>query len=198
MADVDRMRPVHHIVMYWAIDGGSIRDATAGLVEGIASGEYFVIFEPQPVEAVQEAADELLDGGYIELHQWLPDEERYHDCSTDEAHALLRDLPNQQGNAFVELTATEQGMALWDALDERFGHDARKASEVAERRSAEFLERHPDFEERRMKFFEDQHRWVETGEGEMPEFPTYPGEPPPYDDDVPRYDKSQERPADLT
>ena len=46
--------------MYWAVDGGPISSAVNGLAEGITSGESFVVFEPQPLEAVIEATVEIV------------------------------------------------------------------------------------------------------------------------------------------
>jgi hypothetical protein len=194
---VDEMWPVHHIVMYWAIDGGDLRSASAGLVEGIASGEYFVIFEPQPLDAVREATGELVDGGYVTLHHLVPrqpgdgsaaDWEEY---AAEDALRVVRDPATWDGEEYFELGATDDGIRLWKELDERFGAAARRATDVARQRSDEFRRRHPDFDERQKRYFEDVHLWVETGEGDRPTFPSYPGEPPPYDDEVPRYNKPE-------
>jgi hypothetical protein len=190
---VDEMWPVHHIVMYWAIDGGDLRSASAGLVEGIASGEYFVIFEPQPLDAVREATVELVAGGYVTLHRVVPREpgdgnavdlEEY---GAEDALRLVRDPEAWDGEGYFELGATDDGIRLWKELDKRYGGAARRATDVARQRSDEFRQRHPDFAERQKRYFEDVHLWVETGEGDQPTFPSYPGEPPPYDDEVPRY-----------
>ncbi len=190
------MGHVHYVVMYWAVDGGSILDATHGLVEGIESGEYFVILEPQPLEAVRQATIDAVTAGYVNIHRSEPSEPK--DYSPAEAEAVLRDPAAWNGEEYFELSATDAGMAAWRVLEERYGESARKATEVARLRSEEFRQRHPDFEAAQIKYFEDTHRWVETGEGKKPEFPRYPNEPPPNDDDVPRYDKANERFPDTT
>ena len=181
---MDELGPVHYVVMYWAVDGASILSASAGLLEGIASGEYFVIFDPQPVEAVQKATIDVVGLGYARLHREYPSDPRSY--STGEALALLRDPRTWSGDSYYELSATDAGTDAWKRLDKLYGGAARKAHEVARKRSEEFRQRHPDFEARRAQYFEDTQLWVETGEGHKPEFPRYPNEPPPYDDDVPR------------
>ena len=176
--------------MYWAVDGGPISSAVNGLAEGIASGESFVVFEPQPLEAVIEATVEIVDLGYARLRRERPSKTRGY--SKEEALAVLRDPATWNGEEYYELSATDEGIAAWRALDDEYGDSARKAHEVASQRSEEFRQRHPDFEDRRTKYFEAMEQWVSTGEGEMPEFPRYPNEPPPADDDVPRHERHED------
>jgi hypothetical protein len=187
----DEMGPVHYIVMYWAVDGGPLISPLQGLDEGIESGEYFVIFDPQPLEAVRQATIDIVEAGYGELRSAAPDEDKTFPAS--EALHLLRDPSTWTGDHYYELAATEAGVAAFRSLHERHGDYVRKAERVARQRSAEFRQRHPDFESKQSKYFDDVSRWSKTGEGERPEFPRYLGEPPAYDDDVRRSDRKKDQ-----
>lgn len=183
MADVpEHFDSVHWRVLYWVVDGGSLWNATGGLQEGIASGEYFVIFDTPPRDAARAAIRDVLRAGYASLH------DEGGPLSLSAALAVVDDPatwePRPEG--YYAFASTPAGDEAFRVLDQRFGGDARHATEVARRRSAEFFERHPDFEAKRMQYFDDVARWIETGEGEEPQFPSYPDEPPPVDDDVPR------------
>jgi hypothetical protein len=186
----DEMGPVHYIVMYWTVDGGPLNSPLHGLEEGIASGEYFVIFDPQPLEAVQQATIDVVEAGYAELRSGPTDEDAT--FPAPEALQLLRDPSTWTGDLDYALAATEAGEAAFRCLHESHGDYVRKAERVARQRSAEFRQRHPDFESKQSKYFEDVSRWG-AGEGERPEFPRYLGEPPAYDDDVRRSDRKKDQ-----
>jgi hypothetical protein len=185
-ATIDEMGPVHHVVLYWAVDGGPLISPLQGLSEAATpAGEYFVLFEPQPLDAVQQAAIDLVRSGLIVLHSAAPDEERQ--FTAEQAVELLTKESTWTGKHYYELSATEAGEEAFRVLHERHGASYRKAHSEAQRRWKEFLERHPDDVERRAEWLEALSRWVETGEGEEPKPPRYEGEPPPYEGDAPRY-----------
>jgi len=67
------MGPVHHVVLYWAVDGGPLVSPLHGLSEAATpAGEYFVLFEPQPLDAVQEATIDLVRAGLVVIHSAGP------------------------------------------------------------------------------------------------------------------------------
>ena len=183
---VDEMGPVHHVVLYWAVDGGPLSGPLQGLSRASTpAGEYFVLFEPQPLDAVREATVDLVRAGFVVLHSSAPDEER--ELPADEAVELLARESTWTGKHYYELSATEAGGEVFRMLHERHGDAYRQAHAEAHRRWEEFLQRHPDHVQRGAEWLEALGRWSETGEGEMPKPPRYEGEPPPYEGDVPRW-----------
>src|SRR5215212_7888035 len=70
---VDEMGPVHHVVLYCAVDGEPLVSPLHGLSEAATpAGEYFVLFEPQPLDAVQEATIDLVRAGLVVIHSAAP------------------------------------------------------------------------------------------------------------------------------
>jgi len=180
------MGPVHHVVLYCAVDGGPLVSPLHGLSEAATpAGEYFVLFEPQPLDVVQEATIDLVRAGLVVIHSEAPDEEQ--EYTPDEAVDLLTKESTWKGNHYYELSATEAGAEVFSVLDERHGGSYRKAHAEARRALGGVLQRHPDDVERRAEWLEALSRWDNTGEGEEPKPPQYAGKPPPYEGDAPRY-----------
>ena len=183
---LDEMGPVHHVVLYWAVDGGPLISPLQGLQEAATpAGEFFLLFEPQPLDAVREATIDLVRAGMVVLRRERPSKVRT--FTAEEATELLAEESTWTGKQYYELSATEAGEEAYAALHERHGGDYDKAHAEADRRYQEFLERHPDDQQRRNEWLEALGRWMDTGEGEQPQPPRYEGEPPPYEGDVPRY-----------
>jgi hypothetical protein len=171
----------------WAVDGGPLISPLQGLSEvATPGGEFFVLFEPQPLDAVRDATIDLVRAGMVVLHRESPSKVR--EFTADEAVMLLAEESTWTGDEYYELSATEAGRDAYVALHARHGGAFDKAHAESERRYEEFLERHPSDEQRRAEWLETLGRWVETGRG-APTPPRYEDEPPPYEGDVPRYVK---------
>jgi len=185
---VEEMGPVHHIVLYWAVDGGPLISPLHGLSQSATpAGEMFRLFEPQPLDAVREATIDLVRAGLVVLHRSAPDEER--EFRADEALQLLAEDSTWTGKHYYVLSPTKAGEDAFRTLHDRHGDAYRKAEAEAQRRGEEFDRRHPGDLERREEWVEALMQWTESGEGAMPEPPSYPDEPPPYEGDAPWYFK---------
>ncbi len=178
------MGSVHHIVLWWAVDGGPLISPLQGAEEVVYTGESFVLFEPQPLEAVRPATIDVVQAGFAVLHRSPPSKRR--EFTHAEAVELLAEDSTWTGDHYYELAPTAAGEQAFRLLHERHGDAYRRATAEARRRSEEFLLRHPDHPVRQTEYFEALRRWTDTGEGPMPKPPQYEGEPPPYYGDVPR------------
>jgi hypothetical protein len=185
---VDAMGPVHHIVLFWAVDGGPLISPLQGAAEVIYNGESFVLFEAQPLDAVREATIDVVRAGLAVLHSAPPDERR--EFSLPEAVEILTRDSTWTGDHYYELAPTAAGEEAFRSLDERHGDEYRRATAEARRRSEEFLRRHPEHPARQTEYFDALRRWADTGEGPRPEPPRYEGEPPPCDGDLSREGRS--------
>jgi hypothetical protein len=190
--NVDAMGPVHHIVLYCAVDGGPLIDPLHGAAQVIYNGESFVLFAAQPLDAVREATIDVVRAGFAVLHSAPPDERR--EFTLPEAVEILARDSTWTVDHYYELASTAAGERAFQTLHERHGDEYRRATAEASRRSEEFLQRHPEHPAKQAEYFEALRRWVDTGEGPKPE-PRYAGEPRPYGGDVPRHVRS-EKPDD--
>src|SRR5689334_237613 len=113
------MGPVHHGVLYWAVDWGPLGSGVFGPSTGLASGESFVLFEPQPLGAVQEATIDLVRAGMVVLRSARPSKVR--EFTADEAVELLAEESTWTGKEYYELSVTETGKDAFATLHERHG-----------------------------------------------------------------------------
>jgi hypothetical protein len=180
-AAIEAMGPVHHIVLVAAVEGDPLTSPLKQWSITAYGGESFVLFEPQPLEAVQQASIDVVRAGLAVLHRWWAADRRT--FNSEEAIALLGERETWTETEYA-LAATKAGEQAFRALHERHGDAYQKALALAERRSAEFLDSHPDHPQRQAEYLEAMNKWVYTG-GPRPQPPRYEDESPPHRQDVP-------------